>query len=311
LSSHSSRPFAAWIPAEAAGLSGVLAVVTAGIYAERRVQPMISSTTRLRGAVVWDAMTFALEGLLFLLVGLQLPRIVGALSPRPLGSVLWYAAVVGLATILVRIGWSFGARWLTQMVARALRLRAEPPRWRIVAVVSWAGLRGGDSLAAALAVPLLTATGAAFPDRDLIVFLTFCVILVTLVGQGLTLPMLIGLLGVRDEGEFQREEAHARGRMAEAGRERLEILATEPWAPRQAVQQLRARYEHWARHGTDQGEDADRQRHAGERRLRREVLAAERQEALRLNNQGVINHEVLQQIQRDLDLEDVRLGPED
>lgn len=305
-------PFAAWLAAEGVGLSGVLAVVVAGIYAERRVQPDISSETRLRSAAVWDVLSFALEGVLFLLVGMQLPSIVHALSPYPLGTVLRYALVVSAATILVRIAWSFGARWLSQRAARAFRLPVDRTQWRIVAVVSWAGMRGGDSLAAALAVPLLTATGARFPDRDLIVFLTFCVILVTLVGQGLTLPPLIRLLGLRSGGTLQREEANARRRIARAARDRLDTLAAEPWAPDDVVQRLRDRYAHRAQHGVDPDEEgADQQRHAAERRLRRDVLDAEQREALRLRDGGAINDEVYQRILRDLDLEDLRLGQEE
>ena len=304
-------PFAAWIAAENIGLSGVMAVVTAGIYAERQVQPVISSTTRLRSSAVWDVLSFALEGLLFLLVGLQLPTITQALTPRPLGAVLQYAAIISLATILTRMVWSLGARWLTQVAAQALRLPVGPPEWRTIGVVSWAGMRGGDSLAAALAIPLLIHSGAPFPDRGLIVFLTFCVILVTLVGQGLTLPLVIRLLGLHDQGELEREEAAARRRVVAAGHSRLEEVADEPWAPAEAVRALRARYEHVAKHGVGPAAEADRRRHANERRLRLEVLAAERQEALRLRDAGAINDEVLQRIQHDLDIEEVRLGPED
>ena len=157
---------------------------------------------------------------------------------------------------------------------------------------------------------MVTLSGAPFPDRDLIVFLTFCVILVTLVGQGLTLPLLIHLLGLREEGDAWQEEVRARRRTAEAARARLEMLAREPWAPPEVVEQLRARYKHSAQHATDARGAADRQQHAGERRLHREVLDAQRREALRLRDEGAINDDVLQRIQRDLDLEDLRLGPE-
>jgi CPA1 family monovalent cation:H+ antiporter len=159
--------------------SGVLAAVAAGIYVGRFSPTIMSPTSRLEGGAVWNVVVFLLNGLAFILIGLQLPVILEGLRGFTSGELLLYGAPVSLAVIVVRVLWVFPATYLPRMVFRSIRERDPAPPWRNVAVISWAGMRGVISLAAALALPFETETGAAFPERDLILFLTFAVILAT------------------------------------------------------------------------------------------------------------------------------------
>jgi monovalent cation/hydrogen antiporter len=191
------------------------------------------------------------------------------------------------------------------MVVPGLKERDPSPPWQWPAVIGWAGIRGAVSLAAALALPI------ALPTRDLIIFCTFVVILVTLVGQGLTLPLVLRALGVEDDGGADREDAKARIKAAEAALERLEELAAEDWVRPDTVERLRGSYRFRsdrfrARYdGVD--DDGVEERSAQFQRLRRELLAAERDAVLALRNGGQITEQVMQRVQRDIDLEDSRL----
>jgi CPA1 family monovalent cation:H+ antiporter len=172
-------------------------------------------------------------------------------------------------------------------------------------IISWAGFRGAVSLAAALALP------SDVPGRDLILFLTFAVILVTLVGQGLSLPWLIRVLHLEDDGQAEREDAKARVRAAEAALERLEELAAEDWVRDDTAERMRGQYRFRSNrfraryHGID--EDGVEDRSAAYQRLRRELLDAERRAVVELRNAGTITEAVMQRVQRDIDLEDSRL----
>src|SRR5215207_5492610 len=192
--------YAAYLPAEQLGASGVLAVVAAGLYISLRSPQMTSPRNRLQVFEVLWTMDFLLNSLLFILVGLQLHTVFGGLSGEAsLARLLLYAALVSLAVVGTRLVWTFPMAYLPRRLSRRLRERDPLPPWGQVAVVAYAGMRGSVSLAAALSLPLTTQGGDPFPGRDLIIFLTFCVILVTLVAQGLSLPYLIRRLGVEDE----------------------------------------------------------------------------------------------------------------
>src|SRR5918997_1773898 len=176
--------------------SGVLAAVAAGLYVGRFSPTIMSPTSRLEGGAVWNVVVFLLNGLAFILIGLQLPRVLAGLQDQQYstGELLWYAAAVSLAVIAVRVLWIFPATYLPRVAFRSIRERDPSPPWRNIVVISWAGMRGVISLAAALALPLQTVSGAPFPQRDLILFLTFSVILETLAVKGLSLPVLIRAL---------------------------------------------------------------------------------------------------------------------
>jgi Na+/H+ antiporter len=303
-------PFAAYLPAEQLGVSGVIAVVTSGLYLGRRAPRFMSSEVRIQANAVWDMLIFLLNGLVFILIGLQLPAILASLADRPLPALIGQGLLVSLTVVLARIIWVFPAAYLPRWISRGLRERDPTPPWQWLAILSWSGLRGVVSLAAALALPLTVADGSPFPERDLIVFLTFCAILTTLVGQGLSLPWLIRRLGVGIDGSAEQEEARARETAREAAVARIEELAGQWPTHLELIDQLRSRYEHRARHA-----DPSRNGPAGaaeqelleHRLIRHEVLEAERNAVIELRDLGAIDDEVLHRIERELDLEELRM----
>ena len=207
-------PFAAYLPAEALHVSGVLAAVSAGILLGRRSESFIDSETRLLGASVWRLLIFVLNGFAFLLIGLELPFILEVLEPHVRDYAL-AGLLLSATVIVVRIAWIFPTSYLQWMLIPAIRKRDPKPAWPRVAVLSWAGMRGIVSLAIALALPY-TLGGEPFPQRSVMIFFTFCVIFVTLVVQGLTLGPLIERLGVTETSRSQKRETGVRIRALEA-----------------------------------------------------------------------------------------------
>ena len=191
---------------------------------------LTTAEVRLMGDSAWEIVTFMLNALLFTLIGLQLPGILDELDAYSTTDLLWWGVAVWLTVVLVRVLWAYPAAWLPRRLFRRIRERDPMPPNAWLALISWAGMRGGVSLAAALAIPLTTDAGEPFPNRDLILFLTFAVIFGTLVVQGLTLPAVIRLLRLEDESEAAaRELAQARIQAAEAALARLEELTGEDW----------------------------------------------------------------------------------
>jgi CPA1 family monovalent cation:H+ antiporter len=239
------------------------------------------------------------------LIGLQLPVILDALGDIPNARLVGYAALVSLTVIALRFAWVFVVLHLPKKIAGRMS------SWRGAVFLSWSGMRGAVSLAAALALPLSTDADAPFPGRDLILFLTFAVILVTLVGQGLTLPLVIRALGLEDDGLEEREETKARIRAAEAAIARLAELEEETWVRDDTAERLRGLYRSRTdrfRARFDDGDDgAIEARSQDYQRLRRELLDAERTAVLELRRAGVISNDVWLRVARDLDLEDQRL----
>jgi monovalent cation/hydrogen antiporter len=243
--------------------------------------------------------------LLFVLIGLQLPVVIDALGGLSASTLIGYAAAVSLTVIVVRFAWVFAVLHAPKWIARRMS------NWRGAAFLSWAGMRGAVSLAAALALPLRTDEGAPFPGRDLILFLTFSVILVTLVGQGLTLPAVIRVLGIEDDGVDDRQDAKARIHAAEAAIARLDELLGEDWVREDTAERVRGAYNFRTsrfRARLDDGDDgAIESRSQDYQRLRRELLDAERAALVELRRTGVIGNDVWLRVGRDLDLEDQRL----
>jgi Na+/H+ antiporter len=300
------------LPGEFA-FSGVLAVVATGLYLGRRGPYVISPETRLQGYAFWELVTFLLNGLIFSLIGLQLSSIVERLSerdPYPVATLILYAGLISLTVILVRFVWVFPATYVPRWVSRSLRERDPSPPWQAVAVVAWTGMRGVISLAAALALPLTIEGGAPFPERDLILFLTFCVILATLVVQGLSLPALIRTLGLEDDGSQDREEIIGRIEVAQAALARLEELAEEDWVREDTAERVRGLYNYRRSRFSsrfDGDEDGIEERSAAYQRLMRELLRSQRSTLIELRNEGKIGDEAMHRIERDLDLEESRL----
>lgn len=309
-------PFAAYLPAERLGLSGVLAVVTAGLYIGWRSPLMITARTRLEAFSFWRMVVFLLNGIIFILIGLQLPAVVSGLGAVSWTELLFYAAAVTAAVVLTRILWVFPAAYLPRLLSKRVRARDPYPAWQHVAIVAWSGMRGVVSLAAALALPLTTAGGAPFPGRNEIIFLSFCVILVTLVFQGLTLPILIRILRIEDDRESHHEERIARKQANQAALAYVETLAEKPGHHAGRVSRLRDEY----RERLAQLEYCDELAAEPDpaklpashfNHLVREALQVERRTLIELRNQHQINDETLRLVQRDIDLAEARLAEAD
>lgn len=215
-------PFAAYFAADKLGVSGVLAVVTAGLYLGWRAPEIIRSRTRLQIVPVWEVIVFVLNGLIFILIGLQLPQVLENLSRQSLLNLCWQAAILNVVLIVARGAWVFAVKHLPHFLAKRPDGTPPLPNWRHTAIVAWTGMRGVVSLAAAMALPLKSGNGSPFPGRDLILFHTFAIILVTLVLQGLSLPFIIRWLGVIDDGTEEREERQARLKAVRAALVRLD-----------------------------------------------------------------------------------------
>ena len=292
--------YLAYLPAEALGVSAVLAAVTVGIYLGWHTPELTDAQTRLQGFAFWTILTFILNAALFTLVGLQLPSVLDGLDAWSRWELVGASAAVCATVVLVRIAF----------VLVFAYLRRSTLRMRNALIVSWAGMRGAVSLAAALAIPLETDTGAPFPDRELIIFLAFFVILVTLVGQGMTLPALIRALRIEDDGLEAQEEAKARKRAAMAALARLEQLEGEDWVMADTAGRLRGLYDFRVRRFGERFHDSDGANEAQSlsyQRLRRELLDAERSAVLDLRREGVVSDDVMNRVLRDIALEDVRL----
>ena len=296
-------PYVAYLPAEQLGVSGVLAAVTAGLYVGQHASRTLSSEARVAGAAVWQMVVFILNGLVFTLVGLQLPSIVAGLGNIPTATLLGLGGLVSLTVIVTRFAWVFPGTYVPRLLSPALRRRDPNPPWQWVVVLGWAGMRGAVSLAAALALP------HELPERPLLIFVTYCVIATTLIGQGLTLPFVIRGLGVTVSDDTEHEEAHARAETAEAALARLADLRPG-WSDHgELLDSLQARYSHQATHAQEHhdgpvGEPEEEL--IAHRRIRRELIQAEREAALDLHSRGAISDEVRRRIERDLDLEELR-----
>lgn len=305
-----STAYFAYLPAEALGVSGVVAAVTVGVYLGWLAPQLISPSTRLQVYGVWEVTAFFLNCFLFVLVGLQLPAILNSLSGHETGELVLYAIAVSGAVILTRLVLSPLAAILPRLLSRRIRERDPYPPWQWMAIGAWCGMRGAVSLAAALALPLTTDAGTPFPERDLIVFLTFAVILATLLLQGLTLPLLIRRLDIHDDQEVQAE-SKARLKAAKAALRRLDELREEDWTRDDTVDRMRGIYEYRTRRFRARFDDSDDEdyeaRSESYQRALREVLQAQRDAIVEMRNEGVISAETMHRIERDLDLEDSRL----
>jgi CPA1 family monovalent cation:H+ antiporter len=286
--------------------------VAAGIYLGWRAPELISPSTRLQAFGTWEVLVFLVNAVLFMLIGLQLPLVVDGLSGLPWQEPVGYAALVAAAVIATRFLWVFTVPYAIRAVDRRpqQRLRRTTAQSRVV--VAWSGMRGAVSLAAALALPLETDAGAPLPDRDLVLFITFAVILVTVVGQGLTLPALIRWLRVGDDGDDEgTEELRARLTTAKAAIDSLDQLEAEDWTRNETIERVRALYEFRKRRFAAQAgkieDDGIEDRSLTYQRMMHVIFGAQRQALLGLRNQGEISSEVMRRIEREIDLEETRL----
>jgi CPA1 family monovalent cation:H+ antiporter len=323
-------PYAAWLPAEFVGASGVVSVVTAGMIISRYVLNSGRPETRLQNRSIWAIVTFLLESLVFILVGLELPYVTRTLQGYSMITLLKEAAVICACIIVIRLLWVFPSTYIGRRIDRWIRRDKAPlPPWREIFFVAWTGIRGGDSLVIALALPLTVASGAPFPARSQILFITFAVIFLTLVLQGPTLAPLARLLRLHGDGQSEDEEVHARLTAAEAGLRVLDEKVAETSQPevvRYLRQRHRQRARRWATLEASRGlhEDGetthdhtvaapshdaglDERRAKEYRRIRSAMIDAEQESLFELRDRGVIGDDVVRRVLRDLDLERILL----
>ena len=308
-------PFVAFWPSAHLGGSGVLATVATGLYVSWNGLNIISAATRLQGIFFWDVLIYLIDGLVFLITGLQARTLAAGIGTYSLAELGLSAAVISGVVILARFAWMFPATYLPRRLIPAIARSDPSPPWQWPFALAFTGVRGIVSLAAALAIPLETQAGQPFPDRDLILFLTFSVILVTLVGQGLTLPAVIRMLGLAHAGRREQradrtEEIGARRQAIESAIERLDRLAAERNLPQDMVHALRAQQRDRLRHFEHGHDKAGGDHEHG--RLRDEIelllIAAERERVNELYRQGTLKDEPRRRIERELDLRDASLA---
>jgi Na+/H+ antiporter len=297
-------PYLAYLPAEQLHGSGVIAAVTAGLLLGYKQSRILSSDARVLGTSVWEWVTYTLNGFAFLLIGLELPAVLEAVRERPTQDLVLWAACISALVILARFAWVFPGGYLPRILVPSIARNEPPLPIRNVTVVGWAGMRGAVSLAAALALPL------GFPERDLLVFLAFSVILVTLVGQGLTLAPLIKLLDIRPDTSAGEEE-EARRTSTQAALDELAQLR-DTWPDHlPLIDRLADQFQHRMEHLSEDGEASEvEQERLDHRAILGKVLKAERDAVAEMRERGQIDDRVLRAMERELDLEELRLSAE-
>lgn len=308
-------PYLAYLPADRLELSGVLAAVTSGLYMGWYLPKVLSPTIRLEAAAFWRVIIFVLNGLVFILIGLQLPKILAGLTDYPISVLLLSGIAVSMVVILVRILWVYlealFSRWVISRFFITQKRKSIAFNWRNNALIGWCGMRGVVSLAAALAIPLYVAPNVPFPHRDLIIFLTFCVIFVTLVLQGLSLPIIIKWLGLGNQQYEIIEEANARKQVAEIALKKLREFEKSDGVTEKFIERIREEYEdrlkHAARLANQDTSSEDELHNRAFVKLQKEVLSTERKALLQMHYRGAVSNEVMRRILHDIDIEASRL----
>jgi Na+/H+ antiporter len=308
-------PFLAYWPPEMLGGSGVLATVTTGLYISWNGLRFISAPTRLQGIFFWDFLIYTIEGLIFLLTGLQAHTLVSGLKTHALSELAVSGAIVSAVVIVTRFIWMYPATYLPRLLSPSLARRDPSPPWQWPFILAFTGVRGIVSLAAALAIPLTVEDGSAFPNRDWILVLAFVVVLVTLVGQGLTLPWVVRALGLANAGRRERteqllEEAHAREDAIEAAGRRLEALAADPDVPPDIIARLRIHHRQRIEQVRMRNCGTEEQRKLVGRgdQLELQLIAAERDLINDRYREGALKDETRRRLERELDLRDAQLA---
>ncbi len=305
-------PYAVYLAAEEVHASGVLAVVTCGLFLSRRSSTFYSPSVRLQIWPVWESLNFVLNGLVFALIGFQLSAIHSAAREYSLRTLVMDGVVFSACLVVLRLAWVFpgaGIAWIVR--TRLLHQNERYPSARATFVLGWTGMRGVVSLAAALALPRILADGSPFPARNLIVFLTFCAICFTLVLQGITLPPLIRALGLAGGGGANREEQQARRALIEAGLSHIEQ------AKQRDEPEFAALYNDLALHYRERlallecGNDENKKNaleHNRHTELLRDAVRVQRETALRMRDEGRMDDDILRRIERELDLAESRIS---
>lgn len=307
-------PYIMYIAAEHFHYSGVMAVVSGGLFLSFRSNEIFSYNSRIQVYSFWQTLTFLLNGLVFILIGLQLPSITAALGQYSVTISIFYAVVISLITIALRIIWVFPGAYFPRLLSKKIRKLEKRPSWQSVFVVAWSGMRGVVSLAAALSVPLTLTGGEQFPHRNLILFITFVVILFTLVLQGLSLPFVIRLLRVRDDEaeNAEEQELEIRMRLATAALDHMQSEHGDDLGDVDAFRRLKERYERMIELTNKKLLKEENTATTGGflpryRRMLIEIVGVRRKELQKLRSEGKYTEELLRNKEWELDLEEARL----
>ncbi len=304
-------PYIAWVCGESVHASAVLACVAGGLYLRQSFSGAVSPATRLQARAVWDLLIFILNGVIFILIGLQLGALRDSVAPGQFGPVLIAGAWVSATAILVRFLWVPLAALIPRWLSPTLRARDPMPPWSALFLISWTGMRGIVTLAAALALPVTTSSGVPFPFRSEIILISFTVILATLVLQGLSLPPIIRLIHLKEDDGLEQEETLAREHAATAALNRLDQVITENWVSLEQVERVRLRYiqrlERLTRASLAE-EQLSTSTAETVQRLQHEAMTAERMALIGLRDNGTISDEVLHRLEQELDVAALHLG---
>jgi CPA1 family monovalent cation:H+ antiporter len=303
--------FSCYIVAEHLGFSGVISTVVGGLYFGRRLPAVASAQTHLEGEASWSTVLFIINGLVFTLIGLQMPAVMKGLDNYSWLQLAFYSGTITLVVIAVRFIWMFPAAYIPRKLFPSIARKDPMPSFGVLIALSWTGMRGIVSLAAALSIPLTLPSGEEFPFRNLLIFLTYVVILATLLIPATTLPSVMRWLGIQDDGENQRDETIARLALFKAGLRELDILKRTSSIPAELIESIATRYER--RVATLESnlqpaafsplfDDDQVQRH-----LMKKLLDGERQELMKLRQTAAIHDEVFFLLSRELDIEETRL----
>ena len=299
-------PYVAWVAAESLHVSAVLACVAGGLYLRQHLSTSVSPLSRLQTRSTWELLVFLLNAMIFILLGAQFGQLLQSVPTGRMGALLGMGALIGAVVIVVRLVWVPISAWLPRHLHRDARTRPPAEPWKPVALIAWTSMRGIVSLASALALPLVLANGAPFPYRMELIVITMCVIVLTLLVQGLTLEPIVRAFAFVPEQAHVAEERAARREALRSGAEALEDISRESWVePRDVARlrdEMRDRITSHEHHGGGS---------AGRRRLRMHMVGAERRMLVRLRNEGAISDEVLRELEQELDLEAIRLGSGD
>jgi monovalent cation/hydrogen antiporter len=306
-------PYVVYLTAEYFHLSGVLAVVATGLYVAWRASELFSSRTRLQVVSTWDIFIFLLNGFIFLVIGLQLPSIVKAMPNISYTLIFYYGAILSLMTILIRFAWVFFMSYFSYYIKKKFNSSTAKPSVKNLIIISWTGLRGVVSLAAAMALPLTISNGNYFPDRGLIVFLTCFVIFATLVLQGLALPYLIKFLSFKTDGLHEEELLHARLMSSGVALKYLDEISLHQPASKDMISWLKEKYKNKIKeikshyHAEDKNLSSNEYRPDQLLKIQKGVISAERGLIIQMRYDGDIGDETLRILERELDLEEAKL----
>ncbi len=304
-------PYLMYIAAEHFHFSGVLAVVSGGLFVSYRSHDALSYSSRLQAQSVWSVLTFLLNGVVFILIGLQLPSIVKGLGEYSLGSAILYGVVISLVAILVRVLWVFPGAYLPRICFKKIRMREQRPATKAVFIIGWSGMRGIVSLASALAIPFMLTDGVAFPHRNLILFITFTVILFTLVLQGLSLPMLTRLLKLEVQENEEEQQLSIRLRLANTVLDHITEQYGDEATSIEAFNRLKERYERMVQITSKKLEKEVNKEMSPAflpryRQLLLELVDVQRKELSKMRHDNLFSEELLRGKEFELDLEEAR-----